>query len=95
MKRVEIVINYALETDLLDAFRENGVGTKYTSVSNVTGRGESDPKMGDAVWPQVNSIFVIVCEEPELEVLKKIILDLRNLYPKDGIAMFISDCEVF
>lgn len=95
MKRVEIIINYALETDLLEAFKEKGVGTKYTSVSNVTGRGESDPKMGDAVWPQVNSIFMVVCDDREFETLKQIVSDLRNIYPKDGIAMFFSDCEVF
>lgn len=94
MKRIEIIFSQAVEEDLDLLLSTKGI-KKYTKIPGVMGQGESIPKMGDSIWPQLNTIFIIYCNEEELEVLKTIITDLRNAYPMEGIATFISDALEF
>lgn len=94
MKRIEIIFSQAVEEDLDLLLSTKGI-KKYTKISGVMGQGESIPKKGDSIWPQLNTIFIIYCNEEELEVLKNIITDLRNAYPMEGIATFISDALEF
>lgn len=89
MKRVELILNQSVELDLLELFREKGVGKMYTKIPSAFGRGCTSPKMGDSVWPQVNCVYVVYCEEAEAAVLVEIAETLRKEYPSDGIAVFV------
>lgn len=93
MVRVEIIFSQAVEEDFFDCFREEKVGYNYTKINNVTGAGMSNPKLGDAIWPQLNEMFVIYCDKNEAEKLVKIVEKLRAHYPMEGIACFISSAE--
>ncbi|MBP5587735.1 MAG: hypothetical protein J6X37_03310 [Treponema sp.] len=91
--RVEIIFSQAVEEDFFDAFREKQVAYYYTKISGVTGAGISNPKLGDAIWPQLNQMFVIYCDKEEAEVIVGIVEELRKSYPTEGIACFISSAE--
>ena len=88
MIRVEIVANRSVEENLLDAFREEGVGKFYTKYPIVLGVGSSGPRMGDAIWPEENFALVIWCEEAEAQGLEKAVAAVKKVFPDEGIKLF-------
>ena len=95
--RIEIIFSQALEEDFITEFKANKVGKYYTKLFPVMGNGFSDPKFGDAIWPQLNMMYIIYCTQEEATVIKEIITKLRGIYKNntDGIACFISSATEF
>ncbi len=88
--RVEIICSQALEEDFAEEFENNNVGKKFTKIANVMGAGWSNPHLGDAVWPQLNTMYIIYCDKEESEKIIQIVSKLRKLYHTEGIACFIG-----
>jgi hypothetical protein len=88
MTRVEIIANHSVEENILDAFKDEGVGKFYTKFSGVYGVGSSGPRMGDAIWPEENFSMVIWCEEDEAHGLERAIKKVKNIFPDEGIKIF-------
>lgn len=88
--RLEIIFSQALEEDFQLAFREEGVGRRFTKFESVMGAGCSDPKLGDAVWPQLNMMYVIYCDKDEAKRIYAIVRKLRKKFLTEGIACFMS-----
>lgn len=93
MKRIEIIFCQSIDDDFMNICIEKKIATHFTKIPNVFGKGESIPKMGDPVWPQLNTIYIIYCTNEDCEQIKSIIYDLRIQYPTEGIACFISNEE--
>lgn len=93
--RVELIFSQAVEEDFFDAFRREKVAYHYSKINNVTGAGYSNPKLGDAIWPQLNEMLVIYCAPLSAEKIKEIVDEVREHYPAEGIACFISDAESY
>lgn len=91
--RVEIIFSQAVEEDFFEIFRHEKIGYHYSKIDNVTGSGFSNPKLGDAIWPQLNEIMVIYCSEAEAEKIIEVVERLRRHYPAEGIACFISEAQ--
>lgn len=90
-KRVEIICSQALEEDFTAAFKENKVATRYTKIDNVKGAGYSNPRLGDAIWPQFNVMYIIYCGEEDCKKIIEIVEQIRVQYIGEGIACFISE----
>ena len=54
LQRLEIIMSQSIEEDFVTAFMKEDTGRMFTKLPMVMGRGVTDPKMGDAVWPQLN-----------------------------------------
>ena len=71
MKRIEIIFSQALREDLLEwveaASKDLSPKPMYTLIPEVLGKGNSNPKMNDAVWPEVNEIIIIYTENDEFQ----------------------------
>lgn len=93
LTRVEIIVSQALEEDFDQRFKEEKVAARYTKMRGVMGAGYSNPKLGDAVWPQLNLMYIIYCAAEEAEKIISICQDLREKYLAEGIACFKSDAE--
>ena len=93
--RIEIIFSQALEEDFQEEFQDNKVGSHYTKLFPVMGAGFSNPRLGDAIWPQLNMMYIIYCGEEEAEKIKTIISKLRVVYKDEGIACFISRAEEY
>ncbi|MBR5867586.1 MAG: hypothetical protein IKZ04_06705 [Spirochaetaceae bacterium] len=92
--RLEIILSQSIEEDFVNAFLTKQTGNMFTKIDNVMGRGFSVPKMGDAIWPQLNCMYIVYCTEAQTNVIKDIISDLRQEYPDEGIACFKSEAEI-
>jgi hypothetical protein len=90
-KRVEIIFSQAVEEDFIAEFKEQKVGLKYTKLANVMGAGFSNPRLGDAIWPQLNMMYIIYCNEEDCAKIIAIVERLREKYMGEGIACFVSE----
>lgn len=94
MKRMDIILSQALEEDFVYQCQLLHVDTCYTKIPGVMGRGNSSPKMGDSIWPQLNSWYMLVVSDEDAFKLKKLVENLRKEYPDEGIGCFVSDVTV-
>ncbi|MBO7123097.1 MAG: hypothetical protein J6V90_07450 [Treponema sp.] len=94
LKRVEIILSAAVDEDFVEGFKKNKIGSHFTKISGVTGAGFSNPKLGDAVWPQLNEMLVIYCTKEEAKKIVELVKEIREKYPMEGIACFISKAAV-
>ncbi len=88
MIRLEIVANNSVEENIREAFLDEGVGKYYTKIPKAHGVGNSGPRMGDAIWPEENFIYIIWCEEDEALGIKEAIAKVKEQFPDEGIKLF-------
>ncbi|GHU04244.1 hypothetical protein FACS1894147_09190 [Spirochaetia bacterium] len=88
MLRIEIIANHSVEENLSDALIEEGVGKCYTKYPNVLGIGASGPRMGDAIWPELNFALVVWCEEEEARGIARAVAKVKQVFPDEGIKIF-------
>jgi hypothetical protein len=89
MKRVEIIANRSVEEDLMEAFASAGIAKAYTRIPVVHGSGRSDPKMGDAIWPEENFVLLVYCDEAEASRMAEVVGEIKLKFPHEGIKVFI------
>ncbi len=89
MKRIEIIANHSVEEDLMEAFAKAGVARGYTKFPVVHGSGRSDPKVGDAVWPEQNFVLVVYCEADEAAAIEAAVRSVKEGFPDEGIKVFV------
>lgn len=88
MIRLELFANRSVEEDLFDAFSKADVVKQYTKIPVVHGVGSSGPRMGDAIWPEENFSLVIWCEEEEARRISRVIDEVKQRFPHEGIKLF-------
>ena len=93
MKRVEIIANQSIEADLFEAMTRRGAGRQYTKIPAIMGAGNSDPKMGDHIWPEENMMLIIYCSEEEAAKLKDAVAEVKKRFPKEGLKIFTSQAD--
>lgn len=97
MKRIEIIITQAIEVDFIDYYtklcKAQNCKCKFTKVDNVMGQGNTNPKMGDAIWPQLNVMFIIYCPDDLAPRISAIMDKLHNQYVGEGAAAFITEAR--
>ena len=92
MYRVEIVANQSVQENIMESLKDHGVGKYYTLYPNVFGTGNCGPRMGDAIWPEMNFVMVIWCEESEALEINRAVAKVKEQYPDEGIKIFgVSD----
>ncbi|MBP5283101.1 MAG: hypothetical protein J6Y93_00335 [Treponema sp.] len=89
--RVEIIFSQALEEDFIQLFSERKIACRYTKLRDVMGAGYSNPHLGDAIWPQLNMMYIIYCPEDESKKIIQVVEELREKYMGEGISCFISE----
>lgn len=95
MIRMDLIYSAAIEEDLFEGFKERDIGKKYTKLNNVMGVGCSLPRLGDAIWPQLNVQLIIFCNENEAKEIVEVVEVVRKLYPTEGVACFQSEAIVW
>ena len=87
----------AIEVDFMNLYekacRIADIQCKFTKIDNVMGQGNTNPKLGDAIWPQLNVMFILVIEDRYVNIIRNIMNTLHNTYVGEGAAAFISDVE--
>lgn len=91
MKRVEIIINQALEMDVVEALEALGYGENFTFFFHVGGRGTQGRREGSSIWPEENILFLIFMKDSEaLEMLNRV-KDIKDKFPSEGTHCYVSE----
>jgi hypothetical protein len=88
--RFDVILSAAIEEDFILALDRYRPGIHYTKMTSVVGRGYSVPKLGDPVWPQFNSAFVMFCDGDESDIVLRVVDELRQKYLGEGLACWKS-----
>ncbi|MDC7232595.1 MAG: hypothetical protein PQJ58_05150 [Spirochaetales bacterium] len=88
MRRVEIIVNQSIEADLFESFSSRGVASHYTKIPGAHGVGNSDPKMGDHIWPEENVVLIIYCKKEEAALIEDAVKDVKKRFPSEGLKIF-------
>mgnify|MGYP000843903858 CR=1 FL=1 len=91
-RRLEITCSQAMSEDVLEGFKHKKIKC-YTEFPAVMGSGYSVPKLGDAIWPQLNAMFIVYCTKEDAQKIKSLIKDLRKQYVGEGIACYVSKAK--
>lgn len=91
MKRVEIVINQALEIDIIEALEEMGYGGNFTYFHHVKGRGTEGRREGSPIWPEENNLFLIFMNDDEAFEMLQNVKKIKELFPTEGTHCYISE----
>lgn len=89
MKRVEIIAAQAVREDILESLSLLGVPSHHTIIPVVHGRGNTMPKLGDAVWPEENFLMIIYCEDDVVRRIEQAVELVRKKYDHEGIGLFV------
>ena len=57
------------------------------------GSGYSVPKLGDSIWPQLNTMFIVYCTKDDAKKIRELITDLRKQYVGEGLACYVSKAK--
>ena len=89
MKRVEIFAAQAVQQDILDAFEIKHVPAHYSIIPVAYGRGNTNPKLGDDVWPEENFVMILYCEPEVVQLIEESIALVKKKYDHEGIGFFV------
>lgn len=90
MKRFEIIFSQAIEEDVFLALKTIPEAQFFTLIPGVKGKGYTNPKMNDAVWPEQNELLIIYCMNDSASAqIEAEIIKLQQKYTNEGLAMFI------
>jgi len=93
MRRIEIIANRSVSTELLEVIERDTPGLPYTLIPDVQGRGRQGVRLGDAVWPELNVYILIVCEDEAAGLVEKAVRELKTAFPREGIKLLSSEFQ--
>lgn len=91
LKRVEIIANHSVDSDIMEILQERGLASHFTKIPNVQGQGNAEPKQGDHIWPESNFILIIYCDLEEALRIEEAIREVKARFPNEGIRCFVGD----
>jgi len=93
MKMVWIVYNQAIGEEVDECLKRCGI-QNYTKFPTVHGVGQhSGPHMGTHIWPGVNSLLAIACQEDTKDRLLEEVRALKRTFQREGIKAFVLSLE--
>lgn len=94
MKMVMITYNEATDTDVMDVVNGCGI-VSYTKMTRVYGKGlMSGTHMGDQVWPGLNNVLYVACDDAQADRIVSGVMDLRKSpIGREGIKAFVMPID--
>lgn len=93
MKRLEIIANKSVQDEILRALENSVADFYYTLIPVVHGRGKDNYKTGSAIWPEENFLAFSYLDDKNAEKAVRIIEEIKNRFPEEGIKFFLLKTE--
>ncbi len=90
LKRIEIIANHSVEQDIMDVLQSRGAASHYTKIPSVHGRGDTEPKRGDHIWPEENFILIIYGDDDLAAAVESAVAEVKERFPTEGIRCFVT-----
>ncbi len=93
LKMVMIVYNEAVDSEVMEVLK-NCQAKNYTKIAATFGKGDSSgTHLGNDIWPGINNILYISCEEKQAQQIISSIKELRKSLGKEGVKAFVWPIE--
>ncbi len=94
MKMVMLTYNEAIDVDVMEVVNSCGL-QNYTKITRVVhGKGTaSKTHMGNEVWPGLNYIMFVACDDKQADQIVVGIKKLRPSLAKEGLKAFVMPLE--
>ena len=92
MNRIEIIFNQSIEEDVFLALKDIPEAQFFTLIPTAYGKGYTNPKMGDSIWPEENKVMIIYTKSDKaVKKIKKALKDVRERFVNEGLAYFVIE----
>jgi hypothetical protein len=88
MKRIEIIANRSVQTDIIDGLEQYLNGFCYTLLPIVHGKGKREYHLGTTTWPEVNFMLISFLKDEEAEIAFDVINEIKSRFLDEGIKIF-------
>ena len=93
MKMVMVIYNEAIDVEVMEVLGRSGL-VNYTKITRVSGRGTtSGTHWGNDVWPGLNNIMYVACEDAQVKQFVSGVTDLRKTLDREGVKTFVMPLE--
>lgn len=93
MKMVMVMYNEAIDVEVMEVLAGCGLEF-YTKWQRVLGKGHiSEPHLDSNVWPGLNNVLCVVCEDDIAKKLLSCVKELRKTLNKEGVKAFVLPVE--
>lgn len=93
MKMIMLCYNEAMDLEVMEALEQCTINN-YTKIPAAFGKGTtSGTHLGNDIWPGLNNILYIACDEIAMEKLLPYIKKLKNDLGHEGIKAFTWNLE--
>ena len=93
IKMAMVTYNEAIDAEVMEVLKNCGL-KNYTKLTGVFGSGAtSGVHEGNDIWPGMNNILYIACEEKAARQMLICVKELRKKLGKEGIKAFILPVE--
>ena len=93
MYRIEIISNKSVQEDIEKAQGSNVPDFLYPTTPLVYGRGGDNRKLGTATWPETNFAMISYINDKDLDMVKKVVGEIKKKFPDEGIKLFAVRAE--
>lgn len=85
---VMISYNEAIDEEIMEAMEDCGL-KNYTKIKGIFGKGKtSGTHLGDDIWPGLNNIMYVACQDNQARQLILCVKELRKELGKEGVKAF-------
>ncbi|MCL2600237.1 MAG: hypothetical protein FWD88_03550 [Treponema sp.] len=91
MKRIELIANRSVESEIIEALEEAVGDFHYTLLPQICGKGKTRYRMGTAVWPELNFLLISYLEDEDAWKAEAAVRQVKERFPREGIKLFEMD----
>ena len=93
MKMVMVIYNEAIDVEVMEVLDRSGL-VNYTKITRVSGKGTtSGTHLGDQIWPGLNYMMYVACEDAQAKQVVLGITNLRKTLGREGVKAFVMPLE--
>ena len=93
MKRMELIANRSVESEIIEALEDSIDEFFYSLLPQIQGRGKTKYRLGTATWPEMNFLLVSYLNDDDAVKAKAAVRAVKERFPREGIKMFMITCE--
>jgi len=94
MKRIEIMANRSVQSDIQDSLESAIDDFYYTVLPVVHGRGRQRRRLGTPIWPEENFMLIAYVNDEAAIAARNVIDGIKKSFPNEGIKLFILSEKV-
>jgi len=94
MKRLELIANRSVESEIISALEKDISDFYYTMLPEIHGRGKMKYRLGTATWPELNFLLISYMDDEKAAKATAAVRRVKEQFPKEGIKLFVMTAEL-